>query len=98
MRGVVKVPHRDVTEHNLTPLGGRSGCGKGAAVPLARLYGLPICRLVKSLGLQTRGGGVEGVVEEGGFDIGIDGDDVQEIEWPILKLRTCRGSSVGDAF
>ena len=53
---------------------------------------------MKLLALQTCRGGVEGVVEEGGFDIGIDGDDVQEIERPALKLRTCRGGSVGDAF
>ena len=96
--GMIKIPHRDVTEHNLAALGGRSSCGKGATMSLTRLYGFSIRRLMKRLALQTCRGGVEGIVEEGGFDIGIDGDDVQEIKRPTLKLRTCRGGSVGDAF
>ncbi len=58
----------------------------------------PFCRFPEDLTFQTGPGGVEGLVHEGTFDLGIDRDDVEEVDRPALDLGTGRGGSIGDAL
>ncbi len=96
--GVEQVPHRDVADHDLAVGRGRAGRREGAAMRLLRPDGHFFGRLAESPAFKTRRRGLHGVLEEVGFNVGIDRDHVEEIDRTAVVPRPGRGSAVSDSL
>jgi hypothetical protein len=85
MVGVEQVPHGDVADDDLAVGRGWPGGREGAAMgflgtPRALLGGLP-----EPASLQAGGRRLERVLEEVRLDVGVDRDDIQEIDRPAVE-------------
>ena len=53
-------------------------------------------RLAEPPALQPRRRGVEGTIKERGLDVGVERDDIEQVDGPPVELGPGRGRTVGD--
>ncbi len=93
---LVEREHGDVAEDDLAVLRGRAGGGEGAAMLALVGLGLGVRGIGEDLAFQPGAGGLQGAVERVGFQLGIRGGDVDEVDGAAFELRPWRGGAVGD--
>ena len=96
--GVEQVPHRDVAEDDLAVGRGGPGRREGAAMRFLGPNRPLLGRLAESPAFQAGRRGLEGVFEKVGLDVGVDRDEVEQIERPAVPLGAGRRGPVGDSL
>ncbi len=96
--GVEQVPHGDVAEDDLAVGRGGPGRREGAAMRFLGANRPLLGRLAKPPAFQAGRGGLEGVFQKVGLDVGVDRDQVEQIERPPVPLGPGRRGPVGDSL
>ena len=93
-----QVPHGDVAEDDRAVRGRGPDGGEGRAMLSLGGLGLAGCWLAERLPFEPVGAGLQGAVEEVGLDVGVDRDDVEQVEVSAVEGRPGGRGAVGGPF